>query len=517
MGRNEDYLDKLLNSVNDNEGTALGDGVGYLESEEDFINDFERELDNNSNDDFLRQFESELGGDPVINNSESDKNSGDDYLKNLDNIVDEANSENLSEDDELNIDTLTEKMGAGNDDILSMFENGDSSGGEDAENLDTFDDSQEEDEQMGLDELLEQMPNEDESDDLSSIAQILDEVSDGSESDFEIADNNSGVDSELPGDEDLDLPGEDMLGDEAEIGDELGMVLADDEAEEESSGKKKKKKKEKKPKKEKAEGENFFGKLAQMLFGEDEPEPTQEQLDAEKSEKEKKKQAKKEEKEQKAQEKKAAQEEKKKAAQEAKALKAQQNKEKKEAKAKIKAEKAAKNVDNSPPLPKVPVILITVMALSIGILIYFGSSVLGYMSTVSQAKSLYNDKDYKAAYTMLNGINVKEKDAEIYRKSALMSYLQAEYDGYNTYMAANKYEEALDCLIRGIGRYDLHIDEAAQYGIQAEYDELEKKMEEQLAGQFAVISDEARELYAIKRRRDYTRELKNILSKLNLE
>ena len=184
---------------------------------------------------------------------------------------------------------------------------------------------------------------------------------------------------------------------------------------------------------------------------------------------------------------------------------------------KPKKAKKPKEVDNSPPLPRVPVILIFIMSFSIGGMILLGSKVLGYTSTVRSARDMVKEQDYMGAYRLLNGMEMKEQDEETKRKAELMAYLQAEYDAYNTYMSIRDYEGALDCLIRGIGRYDMHFEEAQSLEIGEEYNAVERELEQKLHEQFNVSPKKARQLYAMKNRRDYTKRIIKIINKLGLE
>ncbi len=94
-------------------------------------------------------------------------------------------------------------------------------------------------------------------------------------------------------------------------------------------------------------------------------------------------------------------------------------KEKKEKKEKAKKEKAPKvkrkrslqkEIDRTPPLPKKPVILIFIMALSILILILLGSSNLQYGQDMQQAKDDFASGSYVTAFQTIAGSSVKGKD-----------------------------------------------------------------------------------------------------------
>ena len=65
---------------------------------------------------------------------------------------------------------------------------------------------------------------------------------------------------------------------------------------------------------------------------------------------------------------------------------AKEKKEKKEKK--DKKEKKPKVKDDTPPLPKGPVALVCVLAVSIFVLVFFGTDLIHYSSSLSKAKSI---------------------------------------------------------------------------------------------------------------------------------
>ena len=219
----------------------------------------------------------------------------------------------------------------------------------------------------------------------------------------------------------------------------------------------------------------------------------------------------------KAEAKKAKKEKKKKEKKAKKEKEPKPKKPKKEKKPKEPKVKAQKEPDLSPKLPKKPVILITVMAASIFLLIMLGGNFVGYSGSVSEAKEKYRGGDYVAAYSAIAGLDIKEKDEELYQQCAIMAMLQEQYDAYVALMDAGQYEMALDALIRGIGRYDKFYERAEKYGILMEYGKIEEQIEQMLNAQFSVTPEEARALYGLRRREEYSIGLRQVLEKLGLE
>ena len=266
----------------------------------------------------------------------------------------------------------------------------------------------------------------------------------------------------------------------------------------------------------------FFGKLSRVLFG------TPEELDPEaaaeyeaakaamgpqedpkvakekkKQEKELKKQQKKEEAAQKKQEKEAE-----------KAAKAAQkaSKPKKEKKPKQK-NKGPKE----PPLPKVPVMMMWILALSMMVLVFLGTFLVGYSTPVNAAREAFENGDYVAAYAKLQGMKIRDTDHELLESATTLAGIQTEMDAYNALMEQKQYEMALDSLIRGYNRCLLHSAKAEEWGVADKVKELEDQFDRLLKEQFDVSKRSAKKLYAIKKRSQYTLELHEILDKLGLE
>lgn len=294
---------------------------------------------------------------------------------------------------------------------------------------------------------------------------------------------------------------------------EYGFAEMSDKEKEEPG---KKKKKEKNP-------NSIFAKLSRVLFGT--PEELNPELAAEyeaakaaaggepdpkeikekkKAEKELKKQQKKEAAELKKQEKDAAKAEK--AAQ--KAAKAA-SKPKKEKKPKNKAPK-------EPPLPKVPVIMMWALSLSLMVLILLASSLLGYSVPVRASKEAFESGDYVTAYAKLQGVKVKKADEELFQAASTLAGIQTQLDAYTSLMEQKQYEMALDALIRGAGRCRLHSADAQEWGVSKQLGALETQFHQLLKEQFDVSKRKAKILYKISKRSEYTLELHKILSKLGL-
>ena len=267
----------------------------------------------------------------------------------------------------------------------------------------------------------------------------------------------------------------------------------------------------------------LFGKISRMLFGtpaeldpeaaaeyeaakaamkqtEEDPKAVKERK---KQEKEQRKQQKKEEAEKKKQEKDAAKAEKaaKKAA-----------KPKKEQKPKQK-----KQVPKEPPLPKVPVMMMWILALSLMVLVFLGTFLIGYSTPVKASKEAFEKGDYVTAYEKLQGIKVRAADKDLLKASSALAGIQAQLDAYIALMEQKQYEMALDALIRGYGRCLLNSADAEEWGVLDELEKMQDQFDLLLKEQFDVTKHRAKKLYNINKRSEYTLALHEILDKLGME
>lgn len=191
-------------------------------------------------------------------------------------------------------------------------------------------------------------------------------------------------------------------------------------------------------------------------------------------------------------------------------------KEKKEKKKREKKEKPPKEKDNTPPLPKKPVILIFLMAFSILLLVLLTIKGTGRTVYIDAAKMAMENGEYVEAYSQLSGLELKKSEESLYEKAKCMALVQEQYDAYVTMMGANKYNLALDALIRGIGRYDSSLDTATKYGLEKELNNIKDQLTDALDNQFGMTEKEAKELYSIKDREEYSIKIEQKIETMNL-
>ncbi len=581
----ENYLDELLYSLNGNGASPQPDSKEPKEekepvfdapeqSDDDFIKDFEEEM-GLSNDDFLANFDADLGITKDGGSRDMGSYHGDDDLfDELDDLF--ADIDDLSDDQlddilpdrekaDLDLDPLVE---ASPDEVVDAAANimaeaaPDMDLGQQApepENIENQvaleDESLEkieipsdlmEEGNLGSGEtefqqtIPEELPlTEAGEPDLAGVSadDLLDMLSE--------TDGMEGIGELLSKDEDgTAVDTEDAIGAFAEKemnaqdGEENKGI---EEGEEEEDGKKKKrrKKKEKKPKEPKdpnrPEADNFFTRLLKKLFESEEDieeddaanvlpmdgpgveELSEENMallrelegaDAAAAEKEedgkKKKKEKKEKKE----------------------------KPKKEKKEKPKKEKKPKKPkepkEKGKPLPKKPVIFITLLGLSFGVMVMVLTNLTGYAVPFGQAKTLFNTgasdpTNYVSAFKEIEGMKVKKGDMEFYNRALIMAEVSSEYEHYLTFKKANEQKmsdkmiaEQLDALVCAAGRYSANVEGATEYDCVTELENLGKMIEEALKEEYQMSMDEALEIYSARTRKLYTKMIYMKLKELGL-
>ena len=555
MSKSEDYLDDLLNSVSDaNRRNNKKDIENLIQSmneeaakprerekkpvekkHEDysgtgFLREYEQELSTGAADDFLQEFEMELD-EEASNQADIDVN--EDQTSDVEeasatsqqeasNQMEEA--EQLEENNQLR--DASEPVSSGTtdmatdgsapsdmmedvDDIMDAVRKKVGDSGEE-EHMDTSktpeDDASEEEEPLGFFDTLDE-------DSAAEIPEASKTESEEEEPLLSEDDDAINLMDMLSGDADLSDIGDLLKADEngeelehsededSEVQDEFERLGSIEELKDLKEAKEKRKK------------QGFFSKIMSVLFGPDEEEDDTKiaeddslgsissenreilkEMDADegagkKGKKEKKKKEKKEKKE----------------------------KAKKEKAPKVKKEKPQKEIDRTPPLPKKPVILIFIMALSLLILILLGSSNLQYGQDMQQAKDDFASGSYVTAFQTVAGSSVKGKDENFYKKAQVLASIQSEYQSYESLSGINENEMALDALIRGYGRCVDGADLAQEYEITDEMAGLKNQILQQLSDHFGVSEEKAAELHAMTKRTDYTKAIQEILAAAGLE
>ena len=179
-------------------------------------------------------------------------------------------------------------------------------------------------------------------------------------------------------------------------------------------------------------------------------------------------------------------------------------------------EKKPKEVDNTPPLPKGPVVMIWVMAASLVALVLLGVNVIKYNAPLTNAKNLQSQGHYAEAFAKLNGLEIQEKDMEFYNQLAILSTVDSELNAYEAFTKAEMPDKAFDSLICAAGRCYINEESADVYGCGGVFGDLKVEVSNELK-KYQMTYDEAIEMYTIRHRDDYTIALYKKLTELGID
>ncbi len=259
-----------------------------------------------------------------------------------------------------------------------------------------------------------------------------------------------------------------------------------------------------------------LGKFFNMLTEDLVPEPTEEELAAEKEAKK----AKKQEEQTKKEEEKLAQEEEKKAKAEEKAAakKAKQEeaaKKKQEKKAQKEAKKAkqAENGANKRIPPK-KIAVVAAFGASVGGAVLVATNVLSTQGFLQTARNAYYEQDYKTVYQATYGMELAGKETEslIKKKSEIIYKIQRKYDSYQNNLKMGRELEALDALLQGLLVYDTINTDAEAYEVTTEVDELKTMICSTLETKYHLDETQARTLLSNEDPLTYTIALNDVIT-----
>ena len=191
--------------------------------------------------------------------------------------------------------------------------------------------------------------------------------------------------------------------------------------------------------------------------------------------------------------------------------KAEKAQKKKDKAAKPKKEKKVKEKKvKEPPKPgdilKIKpksIILFLLFISGVILLIELFNSAINYNISINSAQDYFVEGNYDKAFDELSGMNIKNKDKDLYNQITIVMYVQRQYESYQNYMDMNMKPEALDALVKGIKKYDTYYNDATNYDIANEYDAIKGQIVKALQDSFNMSEDQARTM-TVMRDSDFT-------------
>lgn len=193
-------------------------------------------------------------------------------------------------------------------------------------------------------------------------------------------------------------------------------------------------------------------------------------------------------------EKKQAKLEKKEQAKQEKAAKPKKEKPKKEKPKKEKKPKEPPKPEDILKIKPKSILLFLLLISGIIVLLCLLNTSFHYGFAINRANRYLGNDNYEKAYQQLSGLDLNDKDKDIYRQISVIMYVQRQYDSYNNYMKMNKKTEALNALVKGIEKYDLYIDEAKSLGVGDDVEAIKELILTALRDNFKISEAEAKKL-----------------------
>lgn len=177
---------------------------------------------------------------------------------------------------------------------------------------------------------------------------------------------------------------------------------------------------------------------------------------------------------------------------------------KKEEKAKRKAEKKAEKErlkelaeeedGDEGRINRVGAVIVFVFFGLVAAFVIAGTDSFHYNNSITKAENYFEEDEYTAAYSQLAGLDIKSKDQELYEKVRMVMYVDKELNSYHNYTNIRMYPEALDSLIKGLEKYDAHIENAQELDVTEDYDKLRSKILSEMESEYNLTEEQAYKL-----------------------
>ncbi len=121
-----------------------------------------------------------------------------------------------------------------------------------------------------------------------------------------------------------------------------------------------------------------------------------------------------------------------------------------------------------------------------------------YNTAIEQTKTYFEKGNYTKAYSQVSGLDIKEKDQEIYDQIVMVNRFERFYVSYYNYKELDLKKKALKSLIEGVTIYDEYKDEANELGVITLVDGVKQSLLDILMQQYGIDETKAKEIAAIQ-------------------
>lgn len=187
---------------------------------------------------------------------------------------------------------------------------------------------------------------------------------------------------------------------------------------------------------------------------------------------------------------------------------------KKKKEKKPKKEKKEKAPDEIINIPKTAIILGISFIVLLAVSLTIGGRYYNYNKHREKAVYYYVEKNYKAAYEELAGLDIKNEDKFFFTQIQIVMTVETNYDMFKSQMRLGMYREALDSLLKGVDNFDLYQNRAREWEA---FDDLEislRRIVSALNKYFNLTESQAREINLIESQRKYSIEVSKYASRV---
>ena len=130
--------------------------------------------------------------------------------------------------------------------------------------------------------------------------------------------------------------------------------------------------------------------------------------------------------------------------------------------------------------------------------VVLGTKEFDYRQVIRKAEDYFDRDRYSLAYDEVVGVQVKEDDEELRDRIYTVMYVERLYESYENNMLVGRRDKALDALLRGLEKYDVHYKEAVELNIVEDIDVCKSKIIAALKTCFGLSEDEARQIMTLE-------------------
>lgn len=141
--------------------------------------------------------------------------------------------------------------------------------------------------------------------------------------------------------------------------------------------------------------------------------------------------------------------------------------------------------------------------------VIFGSRFLVYHNTVKDAREYFESGNYPAAYKSLSGIDVREKDSDLYMKVRTVMIVYNGLESYENYIALGDVPHALDALIMSVGRKNRNEELAIRYEVTNEVNVVYNRLISML-DKYGISEAQALDYFTMRDYKEYFAILESI-------